>query len=414
VLNIIKKEIRELLTPASIASMVVVAVIFALVGQMVGSPMNEITEKPSIGVVNQDEGLFSQTAIAVINENAEVLYLGEDRDAGWEKVQEKGIALLVIPEDFSSSILEGRPARIEVNWLLKGTGLMDNISSVAVTGLIQMINTSISEELISGGIEIPPEVALSPVGLSETVFLKDKVIPGVSPEALSGLLISQSVTIPIVIMMMVIMAGSTVISSMGLEKESKTLETLLSLPIRRRDIVIGKLAGSAAVGLIMAVIYMLGFNYYMESLTVSSSIDLGALGLSLGMGDYLLVGLSILLSLFAGLALCLLIGTFARDYKNAQTLIFPVTILAMVPMFLVMFKDFGTLSLLLQVILFIIPFSHPMMAMRALMFDNYVLVIGGIAYLAVFSIAITLVLTKIFSSDRLLVGWSWPKRGAKA
>lgn len=412
-LNIIKKEIRELLTPASIASMVVVAVIFALVGQMVGSPMNEITEKPSIGVVNQDEGLFSQTAISVISENAEVLYLGEDRDDGWEKVQEKGIALLVIHEDFSSSILEGRPARIEVNWLLKGTGLMDNISSVAVTGLIQMINTSISEELISGGIEIPPEVALSPVGLSETVFLKDKVIPGVSPEALSGLLISQSVTIPIVIMMMVIMAGSTVISSMGLEKESKTLETLLSLPIRRRDIVIGKLAGSAAVGLIMAVIYMLGFNYYMESLTVSSSIDLGALGLSLGMGDYLLVGLSILLSLFAGLALCLLIGTFARDYKNAQTLIFPVTILAMVPMFLVMFKDFGTLSLLLQVILFIIPFSHPMMAMRALMFDNYVLVIGGIAYLAVFSIAITLVLTKIFSSDRLLVGWSWPKRGAK-
>lgn len=413
-LNIIKKEIRELLTPASIASMVVVAVIFALVGQMVGSPMNEITEKPSIGVVNQGEGLFSQTAISVISENAEVLYLGEDRDAGWEKVQEKGIALLVIPEDFSSSILEGRPARIEVNWLLKGTGLMDNISSVAVTGLIQMINTSISEELISGGIEIPPEVALSPVGLSETVFLKDKVIPGVSPEALSGLLISQSVTIPIVIMMMVIMAGSTVISSMGLEKESKTLETLLSLPIRRRDIVIGKLAGSAAVGLIMAVIYMLGFNYYMESLTVSSSIDLGALGLSLGMGDYLLVGLSILLSLFAGLALCLLIGTFARDYKNAQTLIFPVTVLAMVPMFLVMFKDFGTLSLLLQVILFIIPFSHPMMAMRALMFDNYALVIGGIAYLAVFSIAITLVLTRIFSSDRLLVGWSWPKRGAKA
>ena len=413
-LNIIKKEIRELLTPASIASMVVVAAIFALVGQMVGSPMNEITEKPSIGVVNQDEGLFSQTAISVISENAEVLYLGEDRDDGWEKVQEKGIALLVIHEDFSSSILEGRPARIEVNWLLKGTGLMDNISSVAVTGLIQMINTSISEELISGGIEIPPEVALSPVGLSETVFLKDKVIPGVSPEALSGLLISQSVTIPIVIMMMVIMAGSTVISSMGLEKESKTLETLLSLPIRRRDIVIGKLAGSAAVGLIMAVIYMLGFNYYMESLTVSSSIDLGALGLSLGMGDYLLVGLSILLSLFAGLALCLLIGTFARDYKNAQTLIFPVTILAMVPMFLVMFKDFGTLSLLLQVILFIIPFSHPMMAMRALMFDNYALVIGGIAYLAVFSIAITLVLTRIFSSDRLLVGWSWPKRGAKA
>jgi len=410
--NLIRKEIRELLTMATIISMVVMAAIFGLVGLSMSQTQEEAKQKPSIAVVNMDAGEYSQIALSVIEKNANVLYSGLDRNAAWEKVKEKGIALLVIPDSFSSSLLEGRPAEIEINWLLKGIGLMDNISSAVLSSLMQIINTSISRELISSGTEVSPELALNPIGLKETVYLKGKVVPGVSPDLLGQLLISQSITIPIAIMMMILMAGSTVISSMGLEKESKTLETLLSLPIKRRDIVIGKLTGSAVVGLIMAIIYMLGFSYYMNSMPLSVNINLGGLGLALSAQDYLLVGISMLLALFVGLSLCLLLGTFARDFKSAQTLVFPVTILAMVPMFLVMFKDFDTIPLALQILLFIIPFSHPMMAMRALMFDNYSLVISGIIYLAVFAVVITLILTKIFSSDRLLTGWSRPKTKA--
>jgi len=53
---------------------------------------------------------------------------------------------------------------------------------------------------------------------------------------------------------------------------------------------------------------------------------------------------------------------------------------------------------------FAIPFSHPMMAMRALMLDNYPLVIGGIAYTAVFTVIMIVVAVRIFNSDRLLTG----------
>jgi ABC-2 type transport system permease protein len=77
-----------------------------------------------------------------------------------------------------------------------------------------------------------------------------------------------------------------------------------------------------------------------------------------------------------------------------------------------MFKDFDTIPTVLQVLVFAIPFTHPMMAMRALMLDNYSLVIGGIAYTAVFTAIMVWVAVRIFNSDRLLTG-SVQKKAAR-
>jgi ABC-2 type transport system permease protein len=148
---------------------------------------------------------------------------------------------------------------------------------------------------------------------------------------------------------------------------------------------------------------MIGFSRYMSSFQFSD-INLADFGLALGMPDYLLVGVSLFVALLAGLSLCIVLGTFAKNYRSAQALIFPITALAMISMFTTIFKDFDTLPVVLRVLAFAIPFSHPMMAMRALIVDNYWLVIGGIAYTAVFTIVMVAVAVRIFNSDRLLTG----------
>jgi ABC-2 type transport system permease protein len=71
---------------------------------------------------------------------------------------------------------------------------------------------------------------------------------------------------------------------------------------------------------------------------------------------------------------------------------------------MIMFKDFDTLPAVLRIILFAIPFSHPMMAIRALMFDDYLLVLSGIAYVTVFAATMVAVVAWIFRTDRLLTG----------
>jgi ABC-2 type transport system permease protein len=402
--NIIKKEFKELFVLSTIIPIVVIAVVYGSVGNMIGNIGEAMKEKPVIGIVDMDDGNLSDVAMSVLAEHAEVVYSDNDVEEGLEEVRkENGVALLAIPEDFSQNIYANNPGEIEIYWIMRGAGMMDSISSGTVEGLVQGVNQAISTELIQQGSSSDPALILNPTKRVETTFFKGKEIEGVSPGALGNMLMSQSIVIPIVIMMLIIMAGSSVIASMGLEKENKTLETLLTLPVRRSHIVIGKMVGSALVGLIMAAIYMIGFSRYMSSFQ-SSAINLADFGLGLGMHDYLLVGVSLFTALLAGLSLCIVLGTFAKNYRSAQALIFPITAVALISAFTVMFKDFDTIPAVLRILVFAIPFTHPMMAMRSLMLDNYALVIGGIAYTAVFTVVMVLVAVRIFNSDRLLTG----------
>ena len=402
--NIIKKEFKELFVLSTIIPIVVIAVVYGSVGNMIGNIGEAMKEKPVIGIVDMDDGNLSDVAMSVLAEHAEVVYSDNDVEEGLEEVRrENGVALLAIPGDFSQNIYASNPGEIEIYWIMRGAGMMDSISSGTVEGLVQGVNQAISTELIQEGSSSDPALILNPTKRVETTFFKGKEIEGVSPGALGNMLMSQSIVIPIVIMMLIIMAGSSVIASMGLEKENKTLETLLTLPVRRSHIVIGKMVGSALVGMIMAAIYMIGFSRYMSSFQ-SSAINLADFGLGLGMQDYLLVGISLFTALLAGLSLCIVLGTFAKNYRSAQALIFPITAVALISAFTVMFKDFDTIPAVLRIIVFAIPFTHPMMAMRSLMLDNYALVIGGIAYTAVFTVVMVLVAVRIFNSDRLLTG----------
>ncbi len=402
--NIIRKEFRELFVLSAILPIVVIAIVFGLVGQSVGNIGETMGEKPVIGVVDMDDGDLSGVAKSILTENADVVYDGSDTQSGLQQVgKENGVALLVMPENFTQSIYANQPGEIEIYWIMRGAGMMDSISSGTVEGLIQSVNQGISTQLIQGDSSLDPALVLAPTRRVETTFFKGKEIEGLSASQLGNVLSSQSIAIPIVVMMLIIMAGASVIGSMGMEKENKTLETLLTMPVRRSHIVVGKMVGSALVGLIMAAIYMLGFSRYMGSFQISD-INLANFGLALGMQDYLLVGVSLFVALLAGLALCIVLGTFAKNYRSAQALIFPITALAMISMFTTIFKDFDTLPAVLRILVFAIPFSHPMMAMRALMMDNYALVVGGIAYNAAFTVIMVWIAVRIFNSDRLLTG----------
>jgi ABC-2 type transport system permease protein len=168
--------------------------------------------------------------------------------------------------------------------------------------------------------------------------------------------------------------------------------------------VVGKLAGAAIVGLLMAVIYMIGMGYYMNSLTASAAVDLGQYGIGLNLLDYVLVGISLFLALISALALCMLLGIFTKNYKAAQSMTMPITFLALIPMFVLIFSDFDTLPLAGQVLVFVIPFSHPMIAMRELMFGNSGIVIAGIIYEAVFASVTMFIAVSLFKKDIVLTG----------
>jgi ABC-2 type transport system permease protein len=405
-MNLVKKEVRELLTPATFIPIIVMALVFASLGNAIGGVAEEAEEQPAIGLINRDGNAFGQLAGEVLAEQSDIVYNQTDGlvSDGIEAVKAQGgAALLLVPANFSERITTNRTGYITIFWVMEGAGIMDSISSGAVMRTVQDLQRVISQRVIAAG-PINASFALSPVSTNETTYFKGREMQGISPGDISGFLSQQSTIVPIIIMIIVIMAGGMVISSMGMEKENKTLETLLTLPVKRQSIVVGKIAGAAIVGLVMAIIYMIGFSYYLQSFQMSNDLDLGVHGLELTVQDYLLIGISLFLALTAALSLCMVLGTFAKSYKSAQTLTVPISVLALIPMFMTMFWDFATMSLPLKTVLFAIPFSHPMMAMRSLMFDDYGLVLAGILYMALFSLIMVAVAVWVFRTDRLLTG----------
>lgn len=407
--NIIKKELKELMTPATFLPIIILALIFGSMGNTIGGIEEQMEEKPVIGLINLDNDTYSNLAENIFENTSDIKFKSGDITDKTEAIntlkEKDGVALVLIEKNFSEKIKSGKPGNLEIYWIMKGAGILDSISSSVLEQIVSQVDTTITQTLIKQkNTTINTTTALNPTNKTVITSFKGHDFPGLSPGDISGMLSTQSTFIPIIMMMIIIMAGQLVISSMALEKENKTLETLLTLPVKRTSIVTGKIAASAIIGLILALIYMFGMGSFLSTFNVEGAAEASGISFSLSYFDLLLIGTLVFITLVAALAFCMFLGTLAKNFKSAQTLSFPVAILVLIPMFLTMFKDFDTLPMALKAVIFGIPFSHPMMAPRALLFDDYLMVISGIIYVSIFAIIMIAVVVWVFKTDRIVTG----------
>lgn len=423
--NIIKKEVRELLTPGSVISVLFMVVLFAGLGGLIGGEVDSAAELPTFGLIVEDGDYYEDWNPADVLKSAygedsyKIVMMDSTCDSSdadiVAEMQERGItSVIALPSiaSFNQSITDQTQISVRQYYLYEPTGLFGSVSSTVMSSVVTILSNSLSQKLISDtGSEINYEFLMSPIGTAGediSTIVDGQAHSGITPYDISNEITSQTLMIPIVIMIIIMMVGSIVISSMGSEKENKTLETLLTMPVKRTSIVSGKIVAAAIVGLVYGLAYMVGMSIYMGSMTGSitgsSSISLEDLGMALGAADWVLVMVSMFLAIVCALGICMILGAFAKNYKSAQTMTMPLSILAMIPMFIIMFTGWYGAGGAIQFITFIIPFSHPMMAMQALMYGDMTLVIGGIVYMAAFAIVSILITVRLYNSDILITG----------
>jgi ABC-2 type transport system permease protein len=423
-MNLIKKELRELLTLGAIVSVLVMVFVFMGAGSMISEETENLTSLSKVGLVNGDGGEWSEFAISSMQDYYALTYdtedtseyvviLGSDLYGDTEQLtnvmKEKGLSTaLIIPDDFSDKINNEEQTSIVQYYIFNNEGVFGTTSTDMSQVLVPLISDKISYELVSDmtGSDASTAFLLNPVLISQPqTYINGEIHEGITPMDISSSVMSQTMMVPIVIMMIIIVIGSMVISSMGSEKENKTLETLLTMPVNRSTIVSGKLIAAAIVGLVYGLAYMIGMSFYMGGVTSSiGGVDLREYGIGMGFVDWILLAVIIFLGIFCALGLCMILGAFAKNYKAAQTMVLPISVLAMIPMFVTMFTSWGALPGIAKAILFAIPFSHPMMAMNNLMFNDMGIVLAGMAYLVVFSVIIIFITVKLYKSDILLTG----------
>ena len=423
--NIIKKEVRELLTPGSVISVLFMVVLFAGLGGLIGGEVDSAADLPTFGLIAEDGDYYEDWNPTDVLKSAygedsyKIVMMDSTCDSSdadiVAEMQERGItSVIALPSiaSFNQSITDQTQISVRQYYLYEPTGLFGSVSSTVMSSVVTILSNSLSQKLISDtGSEINYEFLMSPIGTAGediSTIVDGQAHSGITPYDISNEITSQTLMIPIVIMIIIMMVGSIVISSMGSEKENKTLETLLTMPVKRTSIVSGKIVAAAIVGLVYGLAYMVGMSIYMGSMpgsiTGSSSISLEDLGMALGAADWVLVMVSMFLAIVCALGICMILGAFAKNYKSAQTMTMPLSILAMIPMFIIMFTGWYGAGGAIQFITFIIPFSHPMMAMQALMYGDMTLVIGGIVYMAAFAIVSILITVRLYNSDILITG----------
>jgi ABC-2 type transport system permease protein len=212
--------------------------------------------------------------------------------------------------------------------------------------------------------------------------------------------------LPLMVMMMVIFAIQMAATSIALEKEQKTLETLMTLPVGRLTILAGKLTGSVVIAIAGSISYMIGFSYYTASAfsfaPQATSVDMGGAGIGIQPIGYALLGIVMFVTLVSALALAISLAVFTDSVRSAQSLTGVLIVPLIIPAMILMFSDLEMLPPTIQWIMLAIPYTHTMLATKAALLGNYWIILRSIAYISVFTLVVLWVAAKIFSTERII------------
>ncbi|MCD6264049.1 ABC transporter permease [Candidatus Bathyarchaeota archaeon] len=417
---LILKELRELLRdPKILVGMVLMPVlILPLMGGAISVSQRAVERElahASIGVWDRDGSEVSSSLVGFlryVNQTVILISAGNVSEAVGRLMETNSSILLEIPEGYGENISRGLRGVLHVYVVLKSLGIAETGKGSVVEQVVSTYGYALSLEKIQALLQeanvtgVEPAAVYSPLSVEYSSVVRGRVVD-VPPESIFGLMMSQGIMLPVTSMILLSFAMSIAATSIAVEKEEKTLETLVTLPVGRLTILAGKLAGSILVAVAGAVAYMVGFGYYMTTAFGfvpggMMNVDLRDLGLSMGPGGLLLLGATMFVTLVSGLALALSIAVFTDSVRGAQSLVGFLNIPIMVPMIILMFTDLRMLPLPLQAVLYAIPYTHTILASKAIFMGDYFVVLRSILYITLFTLATLYIAAKIFTSERII------------
>ena len=419
---LMKKEIKDILTLQTIIPIILMFLLFNGIGMFmenmissVTSTDGEVSAKNTVAVIDLDTTDGSNSLVNAINMSGYNIVTPSvtDPKAAYDTHKDEFDVLIVIPKGFGETFTgtSGISADIAVYSNIESFSLMTMISGSTISAIIDSVNQSLSDALLNANLnsEAPDlEFIKNPIKTTEYSRVNGN-IEQIPPSAVSSLVSSQTMFVPIIIFVIVVFSSQTLAGSMTGEKFDKTLETLLTTPVRRTYILFAKMLSASLISLAYAVTFMLSYDNLISTMTggIGNAADvdftsiLANLGISFNVGTYAILGISTFLSIIIGLCIAMVIGVLAEDMKKLQSLLMPLIMMLMIPYMVSMFADINTLPMVARVLLYIIPFTHTFTAIGNVFTSNFLLLGVGLAYQLIFLLIALAITRNIFATDKL-------------
>ncbi|MBP3380657.1 MAG: ABC transporter permease [Ruminococcus sp.] len=418
--NLLKKELAELINTQMIVSLIAVVALFMVMGNIMTTTVEEaVKSEYTINISDRDNTEFTAKLFDTLSGGgAKVNVINTEGDDYAQILEDAGkSAMVIIPEGFTAAIENGEAPELISVASMKSSAMMSNLSN-SNSGALEFISNCISDTFAEMSGLTPEDVALinSPVTVMENTVVNGKSA-AIDTDTIMNKISMQSMILPIVVFVLIMMTSQMLMSAIANEKIDKTLETLLSAPVSRTAILGSKMLAAAIVALLNAVCYMFAFSKFMSGAEGSISDDMAGmavtdflpvdkameqLGLTLGIGDYILVGVQLFVTIMICLSVSLILGSLISDTKQAQTMIMPLMFMALIPYIISMFADVNSLPMALRIVVYAIPFTHTFSAIPNLSFGNTAVFFGGLAYQIVVLAVCLFFALRLFKSDKIL------------
>ncbi len=408
---LLRKELKEMLSVTTIATMFLMVFVLIFAGKAMSKAVDEVKKDAnSINICDQDNTPFTKNMLDVMSKMDDINvnkvdiqsddFTKELKDSDYKNV-------VIIPKGFTEQVEKREVATVKFAQKMTSIATFSNISTgsqIALQTLQKGIKTTIysKENLDENTIKQLDD----PIKLEEYTVISDKQ-DQVASSTVSSIMQSQSMLIPIIMFLLIMYSSQMIMGAISTEKLDKTLETLLSSPVSRLSVISAKMLSAAIVAALQAAVYMFGMNKMMEGITGGVANDknyeeiLKNLGLTMSVGDYILVGAQMFMTILIVLSISIILGALAKDAKSAQTLQLPIMLLAMVPYFVTMFIDVKSASPVIKYVTMAIPFTHSFIANQNVMFGDYTTYFIGLGYQFVLLCICMFLALRIFMSDMI-------------
>ena len=374
-LNILKKELRELFRDKkSLAMMLIIPIFIPLI--MIG--MSALFEMQ----VNKDVEEFNKIGFAYTLSEAET-----------SLAEQMNIEIITGTEEelkqkYDTGEINLYVTKNDNNYIINTDG---SDSSSFASGLMEEYfnaykQTLQREYLQESGIEAGE--VLDIITVSENVFEQDNYFGNYI----------KNYAFLFIIMAITVSATYPATDTTAGEKERGTLETLLTFPIKSKDIIIGKFLAvslsSIVTGLISFVLSIVALFISKDMFSIYEGVDIMYSASSIAFGIIVIIMYSIFVS-----GLCISIASTSKTFKEAQSALTPLTFISFFPSFVVFMVGLETTP-----VLSIVPFLNYTMIFTDIAAGNInllniaLMAISTIIYIAV----IFTYIIKQYKSEKVL------------
>jgi ABC-type Na+ efflux pump, permease component len=285
--------------------------------------------------------------------------------------------VVVVPQNFTF------PARVEVYVRYRG------LVSVAPPYVLDAAAAEAARE-----VGIPPRL----LNVTTLVYIDGARLT----EADISVLFSLFMLSWVFMLMVPLLVAATAAVAMGVEKEKRTFELILSTPATPNALIAAKLVSSVILALIQFAVMAVGMIIYLSNVVVIETSPAAAAArpftLSISLSPSLLapMALSTLALSIAVLALSLLVATRTEDIKTAQSVVPSVVLPLLLPAFAALYAPVDAFETY--------PFVHPLAIATAAVFGRWDKVYLYLAVDWALAAAAVLAVSRLMTAEYLVAG----------